>query len=204
MDAATIATYDRIATAFAEQWWSTRLEGAMARFVGRLPEDGPVGDLGCGPGRDALWLASAYGRDVVALDASLGMLAELGRRRGRDGTEPVQAVRGDLSALPLASGSLAGAWVCASLLHLTRDEASVALADVHRALRPGGALFAGVQQGPDDELTKASPEGDRFFARWTPESFAAAVREAGFTVDEVGADADERAGVSWVQVHACR
>jgi SAM-dependent methyltransferase len=197
VDAATIATYDRVATAFADRWWSTRLERAMDRFVAALPAgDGPVGDLGCGPGRDGIWLSTAHGRRVVALDASAGMLAELVRRRGGTAVEPVQ---GDLCALPLADGALAGAWVCASLLHLTREEATVALGEVRHALQVGGALFAGVQIGPDDELRK----GDRFFTRWTPASFAATVERAGLVVDEVTTDEGE-GDVSWVQLHGHR
>jgi ubiquinone/menaquinone biosynthesis C-methylase UbiE len=203
MHAETVATYDRIAGRFADQWWSTRLAGPMSRFARSLPAGGRVLDLGCGPGRDTAWLAE-QGFTSIGLDASAGMLDEA---RTRVGTGDASAgggtsfLRGDLVALPFASATADGAWVCASLLHLDPAATLGALTEVRRVLRPGGALFAGVQQGEGDTI-KRSASGNRFFTYWSPVDFAAAVSVAGFEVETVSSD---RAGdVRWVQVHAHR
>jgi SAM-dependent methyltransferase len=202
MHAETVATYDRIAGRFADQWWSTRLAGPMSRFARSLPPSATVLDLGCGPGRDSAWLAE-QGFTAVGLDASAGMVEEARRRvaAGRDTEGETAFVRGDLVSLPFASGAADGAWVCASLLHLDPAGALVALAEVRRVLRPGGSLFAGVQQG-EGETIKPSEAGGRWFTYWSPVEFAAAVSSAGFEVETVASD---RAGdVRWVQVHARR
>jgi ubiquinone/menaquinone biosynthesis C-methylase UbiE len=197
MHAETVATYDRIAGRFADQWWSTRLAGPMLRFAGSLAPASTVLDLGCGPGRDTAWLAE-QGFTAIGLDASAGMVEEARRRVDPD---DAAFVRGDLVSLPLASNIADGAWVCASLLHLDPAATLQALAEVRRVLRPGGALFAGVQQG-EGETIKPSAAGGRWFTYWSPVEFAAAVSSAGFEVETVGSD---RAGdVRWVQVHARR
>jgi ubiquinone/menaquinone biosynthesis C-methylase UbiE len=197
MHAETVATYDRIAGRFADEWWSTRLAGPMSRFARSLPPAGRVLDLGCGPGRDTAWLAE-QGFTALGLDASAGMVDEARRRVTDAGTA---FVRGDLVSLPFGARSADGAWVCASLLHLDPADALQALAEVRRVLRPGGALFAGVQQGEGDAI-KRSDAGNRHFTYWSPVEFAAAVSAAGFEVETVSSD---RAGdVRWVQVHARR
>jgi ubiquinone/menaquinone biosynthesis C-methylase UbiE len=194
LHAETVATYDRYAARFADRFWSNRLVRPMLRFASSLPAGGVVVDLGCGPGRDTAWLAE-QGFTAIGLDASGGMLAEA-RRRVDDASTFVQ---GDLVSLPFAPGSVDGAWVCASLLHLDPGAAIEALHEVRRVLRPGAPLFAGVQQGEGDTI-KRNDEGERFFTLWSPVEFAGAVSAAGFEVEHVGSEpaAD---GVRWVQVH---
>ena len=198
MHTETVATYDRMAEPVARQWWDTRLTDHMERFVAALPStDGLVLDLGCGPGRDTEWLGSLdCAAATVGLDASMGMLREARRR-----VPGVIVVRGDLVSIPFARRSADGALVCASLLHLTSAEAAAALADVSRVLRPGAALFCGVQLG-DGVSVKSSPAGDRRFTFWTPESFTALVSSAGFEVAATDVRPSDAAPVSWVSVHA--
>ena len=200
MDVETVATYDRIAQGFASQWWSTRLTAHMERFASLVRPGAVVVDLGCGPGRDTAWLGE-LGFAAVGMDASSGMLLEAKRRLGPSG---VRAVQGDLVALPLASGCASGAWVCASLLHLTVAETAVALAEVARVVELGGALFVSVQAG-SGTATKSSTSGDRRFTFWDADRLASAVAAAGFDVGVAeAAPADPSTGVSWVAVHAVR
>jgi hypothetical protein len=68
VDVETVATYDRIAPAFAEPWWSTRLTAHRDRFSASARPGGVVADLGSGPARDTGWLGelgfTADGSDV--------------------------------------------------------------------------------------------------------------------------------------------
>lgn len=201
MDVETVATYDRTAVQFADRWWDTRLTAHMDRFVAALggAGGGPVLDLGCGPGRDTAWFGE-LGLAAIGMDASSGMLDEARRRVGVG----VDVVRGDLVALPFGDASAGGAWVCASLLHLTESDASVALGDVARVVRDGGPLFCGVQVGVGSG-TKSSPEGDRRFTFWSPSAFSAMVASSGFDVVAYDvAESDDAPGVTWVSVHAVR
>jgi len=95
---------------------------------------GPVLDLACGSGRNALAVASA-GLRVVALDRDPARLAALASRARACGLR-LAAVRADLEAghgIPLASASV-GALLVFRYLH--RPLAG----EIVRVLRPGGLL----------------------------------------------------------------
>ncbi|NYI07243.1 class I SAM-dependent methyltransferase [Allostreptomyces psammosilenae] len=136
-------------------------------------------DLGCGSGAQTLALADLGFDPVVAVDTSAELLDELARHAsGRPGVRPVRA---DLrTALPKAAdpGTVA-AVVCMgdTLTHLaTKDDVTALLADVARALAPGGrfvvtwrdltrlpsgsARFIPVRSAPDRLLTCFLEERD--------------------------------------------
>jgi tellurite methyltransferase len=96
---------------------------------------GPVVDLACGRGRNALAIA-AHGIPVLGVDRSAELLAEL-RGAARAQSLPVCAVRADLEsapALPLAPGRC-GALVVCRYLHRPLAPLLEAL------LAPGGWLL---------------------------------------------------------------
>jgi SAM-dependent methyltransferase/uncharacterized protein YbaR (Trm112 family) len=93
-------------------------------------------DIGCGWGRWSL-AASAQGYDVVGIDPSLG--AVLAARRvavqlGRD----VRFVVGDARYLPFPSASADVVFSYSVLQHFSREDASAAVGQIGRVLRPGG------------------------------------------------------------------
>jgi len=93
-------------------------------------------DVGCGPGFYCLELSAIVGPSgsVVGVDSSPAML-QLARARcaGRDN---VGLLEGEATALPVESGTFDGA-VCVQVLEYVAEVDS-ALAELHRALRPGG------------------------------------------------------------------
>jgi len=93
-------------------------------------------DAGCGPGFYCLELSETVGSpgSVVGVDSSPAML-QLAKVRcaGRDN---VVLLEGGVTALPVESGSFDGA-VCVQVLEYVA-EVDAALAELHRALRPGG------------------------------------------------------------------
>ncbi len=94
-----------------------------------------VGDLGCGTGPVAETLAPFVGR-VIAVDDSAAMLSAARKRLGK--TSNVELRRGALEALPMEDGELDAA-VFSLVLHYV-GEPERAIAEAHRALRPGGRL----------------------------------------------------------------
>jgi double-stranded uracil-DNA glycosylase len=145
-------------------------EAFSARVAGR----GLRLDLGCGAGRYLPFL----GEPVIGLDACRSMLGAA--RVAAPGTALVQA---DIEWLPLARGSITGAWSWMTHLHLPRHELPLALWDVHRVLRVGSPFELQVLAG-DYEGT-ALPEdtiGGRYFAGWQPGDLTEVVVGAGFDI----------------------
>jgi ArsR family transcriptional regulator len=133
----------------AGQWDKLRTElfgGAyhLQGLLGLLDERWVVGDLGCGTGSVAEAVAP-FVKKVVAVDESAAML-QAARRRLRE-TPNVDVRRGAIEALPFDDGELDAALLFLVLHHL--PEPGAALAEVARAVTPGGRLVV-VDMQPHD------------------------------------------------------
>jgi SAM-dependent methyltransferase len=82
----------------------------------------------------------------------------------------------DLRRTPLAAGVFSGVWASASLLHLSRAQAPVALDEAARILQPGGVMFSSVKAGRGERRSK---DGRRFVLH-TREDWGRMVEAAGF------------------------
>lgn len=114
-------------------------------------------DVGCGPGRNAIWLASA-GFDVDAVDLSPRAL-EWARERAAQIGAQVRFHCGDLFSVPLPAGQYDLVYDHGCLHHLPPHRRVSYRALVNRVLRPGGhlglACFAAGHMGselPDEQL----------------------------------------------------
>jgi SAM-dependent methyltransferase len=105
---------------------------AFLELVPAAPADGPTLDVGCGEGRVARALA-ALGHRVVGFDAALPLA-----RRAAAGDPPVSVAAADAVALPVRSR---GASLAVSFMVLQDvDDLDAVLAEIARALAPGGRL----------------------------------------------------------------
>lgn len=168
--------YDKSARQYAEANPDMRggLAEAGAGFLQKAGEQPRVLDLGCGAGRDMAWM-EAQGAWVVGADLSAGMLEEA--RHIAQGP----LVQADMRRLPFGNGSFHGVWCMASMLHLSKADAHAALAEIKRVLKLGGVLLLGLQMG-EGEVWEPNlyGDGERFFARYSPEEAAEMVASAGF------------------------
>jgi ubiquinone/menaquinone biosynthesis C-methylase UbiE len=205
--AITIDSYDRTAASFAEKNYQIEMLEQKARFTGLLPagERPALLDLGCGPGRDTLYFGQ-QGYAVVGADLSAGMLAEAVRRVPGGGF-----VQADMRCLPFATNSFGGIWACASLLHLPRPDAPLALAEMARVLSPGGALFLGVKRGFDESWRGHEDDELRFFfTYYLPSEIWDKVAEAGFEVRAIAENVSptrtepDGSPVRWINLYAVK
>jgi len=104
-------------------------------FLGLLPAEWVVADLGCGTGQVTAALAP-HVRRVLAVDQSAAMLKAARKRTA--GLDNVELKQGSLEALPLDAGACDGALLLLALTYV-EDPAAV-LAEAARILRPGGRL----------------------------------------------------------------
>lgn len=100
-----------------------------------LAGDLVIGDLGCGNGETAAAIAPHVSR-VIAVDNEPAMLEAAARRL--ESFDNVELRPGELAALPIDDEQLDAA-VAMLVLHHVADIAA-ALAEIRRALRPGGRL----------------------------------------------------------------
>ena len=134
------------AAAAAESVWSMQPNAEVAGILGNVAPGSAV-DLGCGEGRNALWLASR-GWTVTAVDYSAVGL-ETGRRRADTAGLRVHWVRADVTAWPVPEGT---DLVLLAYLQLPAEQLVPILRRAADALAPGGRL---VVVGHDrDNLTR--------------------------------------------------
>jgi ubiquinone/menaquinone biosynthesis C-methylase UbiE len=187
----TQETYDTYAALIADRFWETKLPLAWDAFCARLPKGAIVADLGCGAGRDTRQF-TGRGFWTAGLDYSFGMLVQASQRA------PAPYTQGDLRSLPFADAVLDAAWVNASLLHIPRAQAPGVLAEVRRALKPGGVLYLSLKEGEGEKWERR--EGDRFFTFFRVEEIHALLADAGFGLLEEWIDHTSK--VTWINLLA--
>ena len=178
----TRTSYDTIAADYAKQFedelQQRPLHRALLAWFAEIVGDGPVLDVGCGPGRTT-GLLHALGVDVAGLDLSPGFLAI-----ARAENPGIRFTEGSMLALDQPPGSLAGLLANYSLIHLPDEVLPEVLTGFHRALRTGGYLWVAFQVG-DEPRHRTEAWGhdiDLLFRRRQPDAVAAALSAAGFDV----------------------
>jgi SAM-dependent methyltransferase len=178
--------YDRVAEEYARRIYDELRHKPLDRerldrFASDVRGQGPVCDLGCGPGQVARYLHDR-GADASGLDLSPGMIA-IARRLNPGVVFQV----GDLRALPFGSGTHAGLAAFYSIIHVPRGEVVDALREMGRVLRPGGRLLLAFHTGDEvrrvDELWGAAVQLD--FVFFEADEMCGYLDAAGFEVDEV-------------------
>ena len=105
------------------------------------PEDtGYVADIGGGHGRDALWLAERRFQSILTEPNkySLRLAAERAKNRRLE----VDLVNGMLPCLPLCSESIDVADLYWTLHQIPDEHKLESLKEIHRVLKPNGALYS--------------------------------------------------------------
>jgi len=171
----TVDAYDATAAVYADRWSDLQLTDDMARFASRLGPGARVLDVGCGPGRDVAWLA-AQGFDTIGVDLSFRML-EAGLARGVS----APLIQADMGHLPFRKGSFRGLWVCASLLHIPKEQASDVLKELARVVHPGH-VYISVKRGEGEEWVEDEEDRRRLFAYYHPAEIQLLMERSGFEV----------------------
>lgn len=121
---------------FGEQEWPTNPDAALVELVEPLAP-GRALDLGCGPGRNAVWLAS-HGWQVTGVDVSPVGLAQAEARAAAAGTT-IEVVVADLFDYQPPAGQFD--LVLVANLHVAAQDRPPLFAKAASALAPGGHLL---------------------------------------------------------------
>jgi len=183
LSAATRDSYDALAAEHADvvsagmddRPLDRALFAAFAELV-RAGGNGPVADVGCGPGRVTI-LLSRLGLDAFGIDLSPGMVA-LARR-----TYPqLRFEKGSMLALDLPAAALGGLLAYYSIIHIPWERRPQVFAEFHRVLAPGGLLMLVFQIG-DERRHRTELLGTPVSIDWyrqQPDDVTNLLREAGF------------------------
>jgi ubiquinone/menaquinone biosynthesis C-methylase UbiE len=167
------------------------VRSALAATVGER-----ILDVGCGPGFYCAELAEEVGSEgrIVGLDSSAQMLALAARRC--EGCGNVEFREAEATSLPVEDGSFDGA-VCVQVLEYVTDVVA-GLAELHRALRPGGRVVVwDVDWATVSWHSADSARMERVLRAWDehlahpslPRTLAPAMRSVGFEDVEMKAHA---------------
>ncbi|MFD0902578.1 class I SAM-dependent methyltransferase [Actinomadura sediminis] len=167
--------YDAVVPLYAELFGDVRRHHPVDRaLVAAFAEtvEGPVADVGCGPGHYTAHLRS-LGADAFGIDLSPEMIAH-----ARAAHPGVRFAEGTMSALDVPSESVGGVLSWYSIIHAVPDDVPGILAEFRRVLVPGGHLMLGFFAGGD----APAPFDHKVVRayRWPADHMAALLRDAGF------------------------
>jgi SAM-dependent methyltransferase len=167
------AEYDLMDAAEDGMWWYRAAHARLLDALRKRPgAPGPLLDAGCGTGGFLRRLAEVRpGLETVGLD----YMAPAARRAADKSGRPVTA--GDANRLPFPDGSFGAAVSVDVICHMGVDPA-LALAELHRVLRPGGTLVLNLPAY--NWLRGAHDVRVHNARRFTRGGAAALLREAGF------------------------
>jgi SAM-dependent methyltransferase len=200
MDARTVAWYDDHAAAACDRYEAADLPGLHARLLRCLPPGASVLEIGCGSGRDAVFLLS-HGYDVSGVDASAAMIAEAAR------LHPELAGRLACAAFPLPEQApllqrrFDAVISIAALMHVPEAELEAAAAQVRILVRPGGILFLDVSR--DRPGLREDRDGSgRLFVERLPDEYRLLFERHGFSLvaQHASAGSRSRPRPSWVSL----
>lgn len=148
----TEAVYDAEGPTYDAHPYPTPLHGGFVRRVAETcPPGGVVLDAACGTGR---WFEGvvATGRRVVGFDQSAGMLEQAGRRGlasalRRVGLQEIDDVAAFDAAMAVDV-----------MENIPPEDWPLVLANLHRAVRPGGHLYLTVEEGDEADVDRAYEE----------------------------------------------
>ncbi len=176
----TKAAYDAVATLYAELFSNVletmpverALPAAFAELV-QAHNAGPVADIGCGPGHVTAHL-HALGPTTFGIDLSSAMVA-----LARQAHPNLRFDEGSMTALDLADGVLGGILAFYSIIHTQPRQLPAVFTEFYRVPAPGGHLLLGFFAG-DDPLPQEFDHKVTLAYRWSPDSLADLLRQAGF------------------------
>jgi ubiquinone/menaquinone biosynthesis C-methylase UbiE len=183
----TRTSYDTVAVSYADMLRDALAgepfqRGILALFAElvRAQGNGPVADVGCGPGRITGYL-HGIGLDAYGVDLSPGMIEVA--RRDHPG---LRFEVGSMTDLDLPDSHLGGLLAWFSLIHVPDAEVPAVMDEFFRVLRPGGTVLVGFHAGEGSNHKTEGYGGhpmNVYVHRRSPARVAGWMEAAGFTVE---------------------
>jgi ubiquinone/menaquinone biosynthesis C-methylase UbiE len=179
-------SYDRLADEYARRIFNELQHKPLDRerlnrFAAEVAGRGEVCDMGCGPGHVARYLRDA-GTTVFGLDLSPRML-----ERARQLNPDISFREGNMMALNLQDGTLAGITAFYAIVNLAKESLVLVFREMERVLQPGGPLLlafhAGDEKLHEDELWGHPISMDFYLLQ--PSTIQRYLKAAGLVIEEM-------------------
>ena len=137
-----LQTYSNIANHFERTRYVPWPE--MKWFSSVIPTGSTLADIGCGTGRNSIYLAS-LGHHVHGLDVVPEMISIAHRRAEEEGLKSTEFIMGDARNLPWGDAEMDAVVCIAAIHHIPGEvERMKAIQECWRIVRPGGKLLLSV------------------------------------------------------------
>jgi SAM-dependent methyltransferase len=147
--------------------------GLIDGFLGDLPDDPDVLDVGCGDGARTLANLPA---ESVGVDIS-----RRGLELARETVPAAGLVGGEMSRLPFGAACFDGVTAYHAVFHADRERHQTVYEEFARVLRPGGGLLMSLPEGCFETVRRGWMGGRMFFSAPGRERTLAQLQAAGFT-----------------------
>lgn len=171
----TINTYNKIARKYSDRFFDKNMSRQHNDFI-KYAKKELLLDAGSGPGRDTKYFLGK-GFKVIGIDLSPGMLKEA-RRKVPGG----RFIKMDIRKLKFKNKIFDGIWCQATLLHLPKNQAELALKEYWRVLKKEAILFISVKKGKGEGMTRYKGKMDRFFAYYSKDEISKLIERNHFKI----------------------
>jgi SAM-dependent methyltransferase len=147
--------YQKNYKTYHEKTFSIDPSSFLAPLAQRLPAEAFVLDVGCGSGRDLLWMKKR-GFDVIGFERSPG-LAELARE-----SVGCEVIEGDFETYDFSSILVDAVMLVGALVHVPHERFSDVFQNITSAISDNGSVLITLKQGSGE---RADSDG-RVFYLW--------------------------------------
>ncbi len=156
---------------YHEKTFSIDPSSFLEPFASRVAEGSLILDVGCGSGRDLLWLKNR-GFKVIGFECSKG-LAELAR-----GNAGCEVIEGDFETFDFSTLSFDAIILVGALVHLPYEELKTVLDHITCGLGKYGKVLVNLKQGEG----QSTDEHGRVFYLWQDSEMRDIFTDLGFKI----------------------
>jgi SAM-dependent methyltransferase len=145
--------YQKNYKAYHEKTFSIDPTSFLAPLAQRLPPEAFILDVGCGSGRDLLWMKNR-GFEVIGFEQSEG-LAQLARENA-----DCEVIQGDFETYDFSSIFVDGVMLVGALVHVPHERFSEVFKNITASISRRGNVLITLKEGKGD---MTDPDGRTFY-----------------------------------------
>lgn len=176
----TIEFYDKNVQEYLKNTIGLQDADWLRKFCELLPNRGIVLDAGCGFGRDCEYFVDR-GFDIYGIDLSKNMI-DYAKKFAPEAKYSVM----DMMDLKFENNYFDGIWCSATLLHLSKKDVPLALAEFRRVLKQNGILFLDIKEGTGEKVIKDQRYHDqeKFYSYFQKDEIKKILEDQNFSLIE--------------------